>query len=222
MEIESRFTVPLPPSEAWDVLLDIPRIAPCMPGAKLTGADDEARVYNGEVQVRLGPVLLAFKGKARITDLDRENWRATVKAEGRDTKGRGGASADVLFSLEPAEDGARTECRITTNLNLTGSVAQYGRGSGMINDLANHLVGQFADNLRQEIADSPPTGQSAGQPEAQSAGQPTASDDSPATAAVEASPEPSRQARRSAPISGFRLMLWLLRQRLRRLFGGGA
>ncbi|MBP5858586.1 SRPBCC family protein [Marivibrio halodurans] len=217
MEIESRFTVPLPPAEAWDVLLDIPRIAPCMPGAKLTGADDEARVYNGEVQVRLGPVLLAFKGKARITDLDRENWRATVKAEGRDTKGRGGASADVLFSLEPAEDGARTECRITTNLNLTGSVAQYGRGSGMINDLANHLVGQFADNLRQEIADSQPAGQPGKQPENQSA----AAEDAPATTPADAPPEPRRQARQSAPISGFRLMLWLLRQRLRRLFGGG-
>ena len=191
MDIRNSFTVPLGPAETWAVLLDIPRVAPCMPGARLTGADPAARSYDGEVQVRLGPVMLTFAGKARIVELSEDGRSARVQAEGRDRKGRGGASAEVVFRLAEAAPG-QTRVDIDTQLNLTGSIAQYGRGSGMIGDLADHLVGQFAENLRRELDRSGAT-------------EPTAETDDPA----------------AAPISGLRLGLLLLWKRIRRLFGAG-
>lgn len=207
MEIVSRFTVPLPPEESWKILLDIPRIAPCMPGAKLTSASEDGKTFTGEVQVRLGPVLLTFKGKARIVELSESDWHATVTANGADTKGRGGANAEIVFGLVPTGD--ETEVKITTQLTLTGAVAQYGRGAGMINDLANHLVGQFADNLRKEIASSQDAPQ-------------TPAADGQASAAEAPTPQPPQEPRAAAPISGLRLFFWLIGQQLRRLFRGGA
>lgn len=209
MQIESRFTVPLPPDRAWAVLLDIPRIAPCMPGAKLLSVEEGAKAFLGEVQVRLGPVLLAFKGRAEFTALDEQAKTATVRAEGRDTKGRGGASADVAFSLVP--QGTDTEVVILTELNLSGSVAQYGRGAGMINDLANHLIGQFAANLRKEIEASATTA-AATDPGAQAGDEPVGTTGQNPVA-------PATPAREAAPISGFSLMFGLLWRRIKRLFG---
>lgn len=212
MEIQNQFSVPLPRDEAWKVLLDIPRIAPCMPGAKLTDADVDAGVYQGEVQVRLGPVMLAFKGKAEITERSDTDYHATVHAEGRDTKGRGGATADVSFRLEP--DGDESVVKITSVLNLSGSVAQYGRGSGMINDLATHLIGQFAKNLNKEINQSPRP--------AAAATAPAGNGDS-ATMAPTAAPtqpqEQSTQTQSSSPISGVSLFFWLMWRQIKRVFG---
>src|SRR5690606_20224121 len=148
VEITNSFSVPLPPDDAWRGLLEVPRIAPCMPGARLKERLEEGR-YKGGVAVRLGPVMLNFAGKAEIVEQDPAARKARVRAEGSDAKGRGGAQADVHFALEP--DGAATRVTILTNLTLTGSVAQYGRGAGMINDLASHMVGQFAANLRREL-----------------------------------------------------------------------
>src|SRR5579871_2280723 len=104
MEINNRFEVPLPPPDAWAVLMDIPRIAPCMPGAELTGVVDE-NTYNGKVSVRLGPVALAFAGTVKFTEKDPSNHRARVNAQGKDSKGRGGAHANVDFSIEPLAAG---------------------------------------------------------------------------------------------------------------------
>lgn len=211
MDIESNFTVPLGRAETWAVLQDIPRIAPCMPGARLTKADDEARSYEGEVQVRLGPVMLTFEGTARIVEMSEDTQSARVVAEGRDKKGRGRANAEVAFSL--AEEGPQsTRVEILTNLNLAGSIAQYGRGSGMINDLANHLIGQFAQNLRAEIerSDTP-----AVTPAGAETAKETQEDDKAQPKVV---PEQTAQPS-AAPISGFRLMWTLLRSQLRRLFG---
>jgi carbon monoxide dehydrogenase subunit G len=214
MEIQNQFSVPLPRDEAWKVLLDIPRIAPCMPGAKLTDADVDAGVYQGEVQVRLGPVMLAFKGKAEITERSDTDYHATVHAEGRDTKGRGGATADVSFRLEP--DGDESVVKITSVLNLSGSVAQYGRGSGMINDLATHLIGQFAKNLNKEINQSPRPAAAA------PANAPTTEGDSTSTTAVAPSTPPqeqSTQTQSSNPISGVSLFFWLMWRQIKRVFG---
>jgi uncharacterized protein len=149
MQITSAFEVPLPVDESWRVLLDVPRIASCVPGAKLTEVLGD-NTYGGQVAVRLGPVGLSFKGRAQIVNADTVERRAQVRAEGSDTKGRGGAAADVRFHLAAAPAGTRVE--IVTNLSLSGSVAQYGRSSGIVNDLANHLIGQFADNLRRKLA----------------------------------------------------------------------
>ena len=149
MKLENKFEVALPPDEAWDVLLDIERIAPCMPGAELTEIVDD-RTYRGKVSVRLGPVALSFAGTAVFEEVDQAGKRARVKAEGADSKGRGGASAIVVFRVEPA--GAGSKVIVETDLNLSGSVAQYGRGVGLIQNIAGQIIGQFSDNLRAELA----------------------------------------------------------------------
>lgn len=153
MEFDNSFDVPLPPDQAWKTLMDIERIAPCMPGAELTEIVDD-KTFKGKVSVRLGPVALTFQGKATFEDVDDAAHKATVKAQGADAKGRGGANANVGFHLEPSDAGSSV--KIHTDLQLSGSVAQYGRGAGMIQDLASQIIGQFADNLSKQIeADQP-------------------------------------------------------------------
>lgn len=148
MRITNEFRVPLPVEESWRVLLDVPRIASCLPGARLDGVLDDG-AYAGSVAVRLGPIALTFEGRARIIDADPAARRVRVRAEGRDTKGRGAATAEVAFALfsEPAD----TRVEIATDLTLSGSVAQFARGADMIDDLASHLIGQFAENLRTKL-----------------------------------------------------------------------
>ncbi len=160
MELKNEFEVALPPAEAWAVLLDIERIAPCMPGAGLTETVDE-RTYRGKVSVRLGPVSMSFEGTAIFEEVDKAGKRARVKAEGTDSKGRGGAAASVVFRLEPAAAGSKVI--VETDLNLSGSVAQYGRGVGLIQNIAGQLISQFSDNLRAEL-DRTPAGLDGAQP----------------------------------------------------------
>ena len=149
MEFENSFNVAVPVDEAWAILTDVERIAPCMPGAELTEFIDE-NSFKGKVSVRLGPVALTFQGDARFEDRDDAGHSARVKAQGRDAKGRGGANANVDFRLVPADDGT-TEVQIRTDLQLSGSVAQYGRGVGMIKDVATQLIDRFADALHEQI-----------------------------------------------------------------------
>ena len=148
MDFDNSFEVPLPPDQAWATLMDIERIAPCMPGAELTEIVDDT-TFKGKVSVRLGPVALTFQGTASFEDVDNNANKASVKAQGADAKGRGGANANVAFHLEPSEKGSTV--KIQTDLQLSGSVAQYGRGAGMIQDLASQIIGQFAKNLAEQI-----------------------------------------------------------------------
>ena len=207
MQIQSSFTVPVDAAAAWRLLLDVPRMARCMPGATLTEARAD-RSYAGDVAVKLGPVRLSFSGEARITDLDEAARRAKVEAKGSDTKGRGSAQAKLDFALVP--DGAETRVEVTTDLQLTGSVAQYGRGAGLIKEVANQLVGEFAANLARDIAASemprtsaPPT---VGKP------MPTAPPERPAPPAAK-------------PVSGLAILVKALRTLigdwLKRVFAGG-
>jgi carbon monoxide dehydrogenase subunit G len=196
MEINNTFDVPLPPDKAWKVLMDIPTIAPCMPGAELTGVVDKD-TYNGKVSVRLGPVALAFAGQVKFTDVDEANHKARVKAQGKDSKGRGGANATVDFHIEPSAEGSRV--LVKTDLTLSGAVAQYGRASGMIQDVASQLIGQFATSLKAQIAASQPRGGSTG---------------AAANGETKTTPPASK------PISGFALLGIVLRSFFRRLFGG--
>ena len=161
MEINNTFDVPLPPKDAWKVLLDIERIAPCMPGAELTGKAD-ADTYNGKVAVKLGPVALSFAGSVKFTEIDETNHKARAKAQGKDSKGRGGANAIVDFHLVPIPAG--TQVVVKTDLNLSGAVAQYGRASGLIQDVASQLIGQFASCLKSKIAASGAAATAAGAP----------------------------------------------------------
>jgi len=149
MEFDNSFDVPLAPDQAWAVLMDIPRIAPCMPGAELTEVLD-ARNYKGKISVRLGPVALAFAGRVEIDAVDDANRSAKVKAQGSDGKGRGAANATASFRIEPAGGGSKV--LIHTDLMLSGAVAQYGRGVGMIQATAAQIIGQFAGNLRAQLA----------------------------------------------------------------------
>lgn len=149
MEFDNTLEVPLPPAEAWRVLLDIRRIATCIPGAELTEVVDE-RTYRGKVAVRVGPVALSLAGHARLEVIDETNHRARVRAQGSDPKGRGSADSVIEFRLEPA--GAGTRVRIHSDVKLAGAIAQYGRGAGMIQSVASQLIGQFGEALKVQIA----------------------------------------------------------------------
>src|SRR6266436_607982 len=149
MEFDNSFEVPLPVDNAWMVLMDIRRIAPCMPGAELTDVVDE-RTYKGGIGVRLGPVALTFAGTVKFEEIDEANRRARVAAQGSDAKGRGAANAVASFHLEPAGDG--TKVLVHTNLTLSGAVAQYGRGVGIIQMTAAQIITQFANNLKAQLA----------------------------------------------------------------------
>lgn len=152
MELQNSFTVAADVETAWQVLLDVPRIAPCMPGAELTEAADD-RHFKGNAKVRVGPVQLTFSGEAELTEVDDATHTARLRAQGNDTKGRGAARADVTFAMI-AEDG-NTRVDITTDLNLTGSVAQYGRAAGLIDAIAGQIIADFAKNLEAQMGAEP-------------------------------------------------------------------
>jgi carbon monoxide dehydrogenase subunit G len=149
MEFDNSFEVPLPIGDAWAVLMDIRRVAPCMPGAALTEVVD-GRTYKGRIGVRLGPVALTFAGTVKFEEIDDANRAARVAAQGNDAKGRGAANAVASFRLEPAGGGTRV--LVHTNLTLSGAVAQYGRGVGIIQMTAAQIVTQFANNLKAQLA----------------------------------------------------------------------
>jgi uncharacterized protein len=149
MEFDNSFEVPLPPAEAWKVLLDIKRIAPCMPGAELTEVVDQS-TYRGKINVRLGPVALTFAGIVKFEQINGQAYTARVTAQGTDAKGRGGANAASVFRLEPA--GVGSKVLVHTNLALSGPVAQYGRGVGIIQATAAQLMNQFATRLKEQLA----------------------------------------------------------------------
>jgi carbon monoxide dehydrogenase subunit G len=199
MEFENSFEVPLPPQEAWKVLLDIERIAPCMPGAELTEVVDK-ETYKGKVSVRLGPVALTFAGQAKFEEIDTAGQKARVRARGNDAKGRGGANALVEFRLEPTAGG--TKVIVHTDLTLSGAVAQYGRGVAMVRDLAGQLIGQFATALKAQLGTHE-----------------TAAPATPSVTGEAAAPAPP-PAPAAKPISGFALMLRVLWNALVRLVTG--
>jgi len=148
MKIENTVEVGAPLDRVWALVNDIPRVAPCMPGAALTGVLDD-KTYEGTVAVKLGPLRMSYKGKVTIDEVDEANHSARLTASGKDTKGAGTARASVETHLEPASD-THTRLRVTSDVQLTGKVASFGRG-GAINDVATRLFGQFADCLRATL-----------------------------------------------------------------------
>jgi uncharacterized protein len=158
MKIENTIEVDAPLDRVWALVNDIPRVAPCMPGAALTGVLDD-QTYEGTVAVKLGPLRMSYKGKVTVEDVDEANHSARLAASGRDTKGAGTAKASVVTRLEAAGD-TRTHLHVTSDVQLTGKVASFGRG-GAINDVATRLFGQFADCLRATLeAEAAPAGTS--------------------------------------------------------------
>ena len=211
MEFDNAFEVPLPPAECWSVLMDIRGIAPCMPGAQLTEVIDE-RNYKGNIGVRLGPVALTFAGVVTFEEIDNVNHVAKIRAQGTDAKGRGSAQAKATFRLAPSAQGSKV--LVHTDLTLSGAVAQYGRGVGMIQATASALMNQFANALKAQLAQRQPAAAapSAG---AAPAAAPTAA---PSAPAVQPTAAPLPQA--AKPISGFSLMASVLWNSIKRLFTG--
>ena len=146
MELVNNFSVKVPVDRAWALLTDVEKIAPCLPGATLEEIDGEE--YRGSVKVKVGPITAAYRGKARFIEMDEENHTAVLKAEGRDTKGQGNASATVSVKL--AAEGDTTNVNVTTDLAITGKVASFGRG--VLADVSTKLLGQFVDSLEELIA----------------------------------------------------------------------
>jgi carbon monoxide dehydrogenase subunit G len=149
MELTNEFHVPVPPSTAWSVLTDVERIAPCMPGAQLQ--EIEGDEYRGIVKVKVGPITAQYKGKATFVERDEDNHRAVLKAEGRDTRGQGNASATITATLVP--DGEGTHVTVQTDLTVTGKVAQFGRG--VMADVSAKLLGQFVECLETTVLGDP-------------------------------------------------------------------
>ncbi len=148
----NEFTVHRPIAETWNVLTNVELIAPCMPGAALE--EIEGDVFRGVVKVKLGAISTAFKGQANFVERDDTAHRAVLKGEGRDTTGKGNASALITAQLESIDD-ATTKCMVETDLHITGKVAQFGRG--IMGDVSKKLMNQFATNLNTMLDQQPPT-----------------------------------------------------------------
>jgi carbon monoxide dehydrogenase subunit G len=207
LTIRSAFEIQAPRAAAWAVLTDIERAAPCFPGASLTGRRDDGR-WQGAFAVKLGPMAFKFAGQFGFVELDEAAGRATVDANGTDAKGRGGAHARVLMALLPAAVPGATRVQLTSDVDLSGGVAQYGRGAGMIEALSQQLVDQFARNLAGVIA------QASAAPEA-----PAPVPVSPALPASSVSLAPPSPPPAAAPLNAGSLLWKTLLATLRRWLG---
>ncbi|VTU34432.1 hypothetical protein H4CHR_03413 [Variovorax sp. PBS-H4] len=148
LTICSSFSLDAPKEEAWRLLTDIERAAPCFPGAQLLNRNEDGS-WKANFVVKLGPMSFSFAGRFLITEADAERGHLMIKAQGSDTKGRGGANATVDVELSGGD--SRTEVNLTSTVDLSGAVAQFGRGAGMIEALSRQLVDQFAINLRRAL-----------------------------------------------------------------------
>ena len=158
IELDNSFTVPVPPEQAWDVLLDVERIAPCMPGASVTSVDGDE--IQGQVKVKLGPLSLSYKGTAKFIEKDQAAHSISIEATGKETRGAGTASATVQASLTQADGPGETLVAIHTSLNVTGRPAQFGRS--LLPEVSGKLIAQFATNLQAMInADGAATAETA-------------------------------------------------------------
>lgn len=150
MDLNHEFVVNVPVDQAWQILTDLERIAPCLPGAQLTEVEGET--FRGQVKVKVGPILAQFKGQASFVSRDDAVHKATLKGEGRDTTGKGNASAMITAELTSVSE-TSTKCTVHTDLSISGKVAQFGRGA--LADVSDKLLAQFSENLNQLISASP-------------------------------------------------------------------
>ncbi len=216
MLIENEFTVSTPIGELWAYLLDVERIAPCMPGAELTETVDD-HTWKGKVNMKFGPVALAFAGTVEMTERDDEAHRAVLRAKGMEAKGKGAANAAVTSWLEPAGDG-RTTVKMTADITLTGAAAQLSRG--LMPEISKKLTQQFADCLESTINTEPPTARAA---EAAPGSSTAAAEPVPPSHAP--APTPAAAPTAAKPVGGIGLgisAIWsIVKAFFRRLFGGG-
>ena len=148
MDLVHEFTVPVPVDDAWRILTDVERIAPCLPGAQLQ--EIEGETYRGIVKVKVGPIQAQFKGQASFVEQDHVAHRVVLKGEGRDTTGKGNASALITAELTSL-NASSTSVKVLTDLSITGKVAQFGRGA--MADISDKLLAQFVENLNTLIGE---------------------------------------------------------------------
>jgi uncharacterized protein len=189
MKLEHQFTVDAPLDRVWETLIDVQRVAPCLPGAEITEATDDGS-YHGTFSVRLGPTTAAYRGQLSMEEVDATTHRAVMRASGQDKRGQGSANATIVSTMR--EEGGRTTVEVETDFTITGRLARFGRG-GMIEDVSNRLLRDFSDCLQTKIEASEPA-----------PGAPTA----------EAAPQPPA----AKPVGGFSLFLRALIDRIRRAF----
>ena len=204
IELDNSFTVPVPPEKAWDVLLDVERIAPCMPGASVQSISDDGNEIEGQVKVKLGPLSLTYKGTAKFIGKDQANQTITIEATGKETRGAGTASANVQATLKPADVTGSTLVSIHTSLNVTGRPAQFGRS--LLPEVSGKLIQQFATNLEALISSDNPAAAASGEtasPEADG----TAADSSGAAAPAAATPAPAPVMKQEESLNAFKFVV---------------
>ena len=219
MKLEQSFEVQAPIDAVWEALIDLERVAPCLPGATITGHDEDG-TYHGEFKVKLGPTTASYRGTVKIEEADAATHRATMKAKGTDKRGQGGANATIVNTL--TADGATTRVDAITDFTITGRLARFGRG-GMIEDISNRLMRDFSSCLQSRIAAEPtPSGEEVATGEAAPEAVAAAAAHRPPgarSASGRAPPPPPPAA--AKPISGFSLFFGALWDRIGRLFGRG-
>jgi uncharacterized protein len=209
VKLEQSFEVRAPLARVWETLIDIERVAPCLPGAEITEAGDDG-AYRGTFSVRLGPTTAAYNGELNMEEVDEAAHRVVMRASGQDKRGQGSAKATIVSTMR--EDGDVTTVDVETDFTITGRLARFGRG-GMIQDISNRLLKDFADCLQQKI-EAPP-GAEPGVLDAVLAATPEGA------AAAPPAVGGSDAATTTKPIGGFSLFFRALLDRLRRLFRRG-
>jgi uncharacterized protein len=220
MKLEQTFEVQAPVAQVWEALIDLERVAPCLPGAAITGHDEDG-TYHGTFSVKLGPMTAAYNGTIRVEDVDEASRTATLKARGTDKRGQGGANATIVNRLTEHDGGTRVEA--VTDFTITGRLAQFGRG-GIMEDVSNRLMRDFAQCLSSRLGEG--TAPEAAVP---SGAEVTAGDAAPEEVAAAAgspstpppvvTPPPAATPPAAAPVKGFSLFFSVLWERIKRLFG---
>lgn len=213
MKLEQSFTVQAPLDRVWEALIDVQRVAPCLPGAEITEAGDDG-TYRGTFTVKLGPTTAAYRGELSMESVDEAARRVTMDAKGQDKRGQGSAKATIVSVMR--EESGTTKVDVETDFTITGRLARFGRG-GMIKDISNRLLRDFSDCLTETIeAESTvdtPLAEGTGSRYPGSAGHRQSAGDVSAASAPSSAPAPAK------PVSGISLFFAVLWERIRRLFG---
>jgi uncharacterized protein len=224
MKLEQSFEVQAPIDRVWAALIDLERVAPCLPGAAITGRDDDG-TYHGSFQVKLGPTTANYRGTIAVDAADESAHRATLKARGTDKRGQGGASATIVNTL--TEAGGATKVEAVTDFTITGRLAAFGRG-GMIKDISNRLMKDFATCLQSRLAEEPAAApETPGVPPTEPPATAEEPRDlhpggGPRASAPSAPPPPTPAPAPAKPVNGLSLFFGVLWERIRRLFGRGS
>ena len=211
MKLEQAFDVKAPVETVWELLIDVERVAPCLPGAEITGSSDG--VYQGNFQVKIGPTTASYRGQLEMQSLDEAARIATMKARGQDKRGQGSANATIVSTLSETAEGTHVE--VVTDFTITGTLARFGRG-GMMQDIANRLMRDFAGCLEQRIGAGEEAAVAAA-PEAAAAGAAPAAAQEEAPGHVPAPTKPA-EPQQAAPVKGISLFFSVLWERIKRFF----